>query len=239
MYPLEKTLVCRKVLYLGDYILNNQIKRDNYILIIFFSIYGAISVLSYSIGIFFNVFRYSETAAVLAVSRFFIISYQLLIRLDRNDGYYDDIFGLSRIELLGLLITTVLVSLILFLLDPVVLRGYIISADVNADIKISGLVRASVFEELLFRGVLLSLLFKRMNLKKANLYQAVGFALWHLQALFIHQELYSFILLIALTFLFGLIVGQIRFKFKHGMYICILMHVLIVVINGVFLLIPV
>jgi membrane protease YdiL (CAAX protease family) len=219
--------------------LNYQTKQDNYILIIFFSIYAVISVLSYSIGIFFNVFRYSETAAVLAASLFIIIFYHMLIRLDQSDVYYDDIFGLSKIELLALLITTVLVSLILFLLDPIVLLGYVISADVSADIKISGLVRASVFEELLFRGVLLSLLLKRMEFKKANLYQAIGFALWHLQALFIHREPFSFILLIVLTFLFGLIVGQIRFKFKHGMYICILMHVLIVVINGVFLLIPV
>ncbi len=134
-----------------------------------------------------------------------------------------ELIKVSKHMWMRFMISTFTVSIIVLLNHETDLLANSSSKLAHIDFSFDSQIMAPVFEELLFRGVLLGLSERILNRSAAVKLNALLFGVWHLGALIAYGFSINVILFILLTIAFGYFLALIHVNYRQ-LWIVILLH---------------
>lgn len=140
--------------------------------------------------------------------------------------YNVDFWNLIKVEKhmwIRFMLSTFTISILVLLNHETDLLASTSSNLAHIDFSFDSQIMAPVFEELLFRGVLLGLSERILNRSAALRLNALLFGVWHLGALFLYGFSINVVLFILLTIAFGYLLALIHINYRQ-LWIVILLH---------------
>lgn len=161
-----------------------------------------------------------EILGLIIVCLYFIILY-----FKTNTNLTKNAFGLSQNAFVALLVITLLTSLPWWFTECVNLFNMTFYRRAFATYSFSTLIKAPIFEEIYFRGILLWFLRKNSTDTKSALISSSLFSLIHIPLLIVDLSVFSVVILVG-TFLFGYLLCLIQIS-KNNLLIPILIHLML------------
>lgn len=161
-----------------------------------------------------------EILGLIIVCLYFIMLY-----FKTNTDLTKNAFGLSQNAFIALLVITLLTSLPWWFTECVNLFNMTFYRRAFATYSFSTLIKAPIFEEIYFRGILLWFLRKNSTDTKSALISSSLFSLIHIPLLIVDLSVFSVVILVG-TFFFGYLFCLIQIS-KNNLLIPILIHLML------------
>lgn len=161
-----------------------------------------------------------EILGLIIVCLYFIMLY-----FKTNTNLTKNAFGLSQNAFVALLVITLLTSLPWWFTECVNLFNMTFYRRAFATYSFSTLIKAPIFEEIYFRGILLWFLRKNSTDTKSALISSSLFSLIHIPLLIVDLSVFSVVILVG-TFFFGYLFCLIQIS-KNNLLIPILIHLML------------
>lgn len=149
----------------------------------------------------------------------------IMLYFKTNTDLTKNAFGLSQNAFIALLVITLLTSLPWWFTECVNLFNMTFYRRAFATYSFSTLIKAPIFEEIYFRGILLWFLRKNSTDTKSALISSSLFSLIHIPLLIVDLSVFSVVILVG-TFLFGYLLCLIQIS-KNNLLIPILIHLML------------
>lgn len=133
--------------------------------------------------------------------------------------YYEkdiwEILNISKRKWIVLTIVSSLAALNFVNKASIVLFEITFSRSGFGALSFSSLVQSAIFEEFLFRGVILNFNLECLSGERASKLNGMLFGLWHVVAFFAYSFSFALLLLIIISGIFGYVLAIIQIKYKN------------------------
>jgi membrane protease YdiL (CAAX protease family) len=171
---------------------------------------GLTSIISFLTYLrFFQASFIIEIIGLIVIVVYFVKSIEL-----RLDDSIKNMIGVTPPSLYILLSCTLVFSLPFWLSECFEIDSIVFYRRAFGTYSYSTLIKAPIFEELYFRGILMRFLTQKFSPKKAVLYNGLLFTALHLQLLFVFFN-FTLLILMFTIFIFGGLLAYIQYKTKN------------------------
>jgi membrane protease YdiL (CAAX protease family) len=181
---------------------------------------------------FFGQFQSSFIIEVIGLI-LVVVYFSVLVQENHKSGL-ENIIGLKKNTLLGILGISFLISIPWWIDECVSLLNSIYYRRAFATYSYSTLIKAPIFEEIYFRGILLWFLRRKYKDSKSIIFSSLLFSLIHLPILFVGISAFTIGIIIG-SFIFGLILSKLQLSYNN-LWIPILLHFvvnLLIIFSGI------
>lgn len=177
----------------------------------------------------------SLCGTILVIFRFYQISFLLeltgligvvtyFIKSREATPYHPlkEMMGITTRSMWFLLLLAVVLSIPFWLSECFKVGSVLVYRRAFGTYSYSTLIKAPIFEEIYFRGILMSVLIKRFKPHKAIVYNGLLFTLIHLQLLFVIFNI-TVLLVFLSIFLLGVSLAYVQYK-SNNLHFVIILH---------------